>query len=395
MKKYTVSIDNKEYSIPIINSELQDNYISDNDKLRWILDVGQDQLTHKAYYLSKAMEPFNIKTVYLAADKTGLSDENIKNDKLIAEKIGLNPIKNAFKYIKLIRQYKPLHIELLLDIMPWDILFFVVYARLKKIKIVTRCRGGELLEWRNHRSIVRFANKFALKNSNLVLIRELFMVDIIVKNNICPISKVAFFHNHVPVPKKPIQKKFTRNILYLNSLKEFRHPSLMIDIAKELIKRNINFKFIVVGFSEGFMTCFNTNIEERKFTELIEKNNLKNYFEIYKFTNNTTKYYTQSSIFILPSDFVFCNHSLIEAMSHQLVPIVQNVEGSNLIIDNGKNGYLVNNDPIVYADKIEYLFENEDILEEMGKKAYESMLYEFNSNRQAEIILEYYRKNLW
>ena len=82
-------------------------------------------------------------------------------------------------------------------------------------------------------------------------------------------------------------------------------------------------------------------------------------------------------------------------MSYQLVPIVQDVEGSNMIIDNGKNGYLVDNDPIVYADKIEYLFENEDILEGMGKKAYESMLNEFNSNRQAEIILEYYRKNLW
>lgn len=399
-KSYKTTISGIEYNVPIINSFDTDleylqkiqTYLCQNET--WILDVGQDQLTHKAYYLAKEMEKTGTKTVFFAADKTGLSDENIQKDNLIAKKIVFNPIRNAINYIRLIKKYKPIHIELYLDVMPWDLIFFMFYARLKKIPLVSRCRGAEILSWKEHRSIMRLAYKYALRRSNLILIRELYMVNHIINYNICSMKNVCFFHNHTPVPSK-YEKSYSNELLYLNSLKEFRHPSMLIDIALELLKRNIDFKFVVVGFSGGYMTIYNTNIEEENFKKRLKENKLEPYFELHEFSNKTFEYYKRASIFILPADIVFCNHSLLEAMAYQNVPITQKVEGADLIVEDGISGYLVENNPTEYADRIEYLLNNKDLLKEMGENARERICTEFDSNKQAKIITEYYAKNLW
>lgn len=399
-RSYKTTIAGVEYDVPIINSidtdvkylEKVQKYLCKNET--WILDVGQDQLTHKAYYLAKEMEEIGIKTVFFAADKTGLSAENIQKDNLVAKKIVFNPLKNVINYIKLIKKYKPIHIEFYLDVMPWDLIFFVFYARLKKITIVSRCRGAEILNWKEHKKIMRIAYRYTLRRSNLILIRELYMVNHIVNYNICNIKNVCFFHNHTPVPSQ-YEKGYSNELLYLNSLKEFRHPSIMIDIALELLKRNIDFKFVVVGFSGGYMTIYNTNIEEEKFIKRLKESNLESYFELHEFSNRTFEYYKNASIFILPADIVFCNHSLLESMAYQNVPITQKVEGADLIVEDGVSGYLIENDPTEYADRIEYLLNNKDVLKHMGENARERICAEFDSNKQAKIITEYYAKNLW
>lgn len=400
IETYKTTIDGNKYEVPIINRiESESNYLEKirnhfRDKEVWILDAGQDQLTHKAYYLAKEIEKMGIKTVFFAADKTGLSEENIQKDNLTAKKIVFNPIKNAMNFIKLIKKFKPIHIELYLDMMPWDLMFIVFYARLKKISIISRCRGGEILNWNEHRRIFRLAFRYTLRRSDLILIRELYMVNNIVKYNICSMTNVRFFHNHTPVPLK-YEKENNNEILYLNSLKEFRHPTLMIDVALELIRREINFKFIVVGFTDGYMTAFNANVEEEKFIKLIKKNNLESYFELHNFSNKTTEYFRRASIFILPADIVFCNHSLLEAMAYQNVPITQNVEGADLIVEDGVSGYLVENNPIYYAERIDYLFNNKDKLTKMGINARANISKNYDSNKQAQTIIEYYAKNLW
>ncbi|AUD64577.1 hypothetical protein BK011_02365 [Tenericutes bacterium MZ-XQ] len=397
---YKKNINGIEYIVPIINRksiDLDYKMIVDK-KIReieyCILDVGQDQLTHKAYYLSKELEKKGVKTVFFAADKTGLSDENIIKDKLVAKKIVFNPFKNAINYIRLIKKYKPIHIELYLDVMPWDLMFFVFYAKLKKIPIVSRCRGGEILNWTQHRKILRIAYRYTLRRSNIILIRELYMVDHIVKYNICSMKNVNFFHNHTPVPNE-YNKLPTNIILYLNSLKAFRNPYMMIDIALELRKREMDFKFVVVGFTKGYMTAFDANIEETKFITSIKKEKLESYFELHNFSNKTYEYFLDASIFILPTDMVFVNHSLIEAMAYQNVPIIQKSNGGNLIIENEISGFMVEMDHMKYADKIEYLLKNKDVLREMGLNARKKILADFDSSKQAEKILEFYAKNLW
>ena len=47
-----------------------------------------------------------------------------------------------------------------------------------------------------------------------------------------------------------------------------------------------------------------------------------------------------SRYFLLPSDIVFCNNALLEAMAAGVVPLVSDVEGARLIVDDGVNGFV-------------------------------------------------------
>ncbi|OGT09877.1 MAG: hypothetical protein A2X77_04730 [Gammaproteobacteria bacterium GWE2_42_36] len=54
------------------------------------------------------------------------------------------------------------------------------------------------------------------------------------------------------------------------------------------------------------------------------------------------EYYWMAKYFILPSRIVFGNHSLLEAMSYGVVPIVSKTEATNLIVQDGYNGIVFN-----------------------------------------------------
>lgn len=50
--------------------------------------------------------------------------------------------------------------------------------------------------------------------------------------------------------------------------------------------------------------------------------------------------YGRSRFFLLPSEIVFCNNALLEAMAHGVVPLVSDVEGARRIVDDGINGFV-------------------------------------------------------
>ena len=51
-------------------------------------------------------------------------------------------------------------------------------------------------------------------------------------------------------------------------------------------------------------------------------------------------FYLKSKFFVFPSDVVFLNNSLIEAMSYGMVPLISNVQSSELIVDDGIDGFI-------------------------------------------------------
>lgn len=54
------------------------------------------------------------------------------------------------------------------------------------------------------------------------------------------------------------------------------------------------------------------------------------------------EYFQKAKFFILISDYVFGNNSLLEAMSYGVVPIVSNTEATSLIVKDGINGIVFN-----------------------------------------------------
>ena len=96
----------------------------------------------------------------------------------------------------------------------------------------------------------------------------------------------------------------------------------------------MNFAMVGLMGTDGNSDQQNQEMELRQMFLEIDHGYLQSY-------SPPEPYYVRAKFFVFPSDYVFCNYALLEAMSHGVVPIVSRREGSELIIDDGISGILV------------------------------------------------------
>lgn len=81
--------------------------------------------------------------------------------------------------------------------------------------------------------------------------------------------------------------------------------------------------------------------------------------------------YKEADIFILPSTIEGFGMVFLEAMNYGLPVIGSNVGGIPEIIDDGKNGFLVDpENPKEIAEKIRIIFEDEALRNKISENAY-------------------------
>jgi glycosyltransferase involved in cell wall biosynthesis len=122
---------------------------------------------------------------------------------------------------------------------------------------------------------------------------------------------------------------------------------------------------------------------------------LEQQVRILPFTDQPDQYFKRAAIFVLPADIVFCNNSLLEAMAMGVVPIVANVEGADLIVENDVSGYVVERDSVQIAEKIIALLRNDELRRKMAQAAREVIKTRFNSEHTAQALLQFYRNEVW
>lgn len=109
--------------------------------------------------------------------------------------------------------------------------------------------------------------------------------------------------------------------------------------------------------------------------------------------NDLPAYYSLIDVFVHPSLHDGMPNAILEAMACKKCVIATPVGGTKELIENGKNGMLVNvNDANALAEKILQLLDDREQRESLGKSAREFVVSKFKPEKELKANLEVYRR---
>lgn len=154
--------------------------------------------------------------------------------------------------------------------------------------------------------------------------------------------------------------------IFVGRISMYKNLELMADALKILKEKGIDFKTIIVG--GGF--------DLKKFKEIVENNGLTDNFIFtgpVKDRKLLQGYYLRSDLFLFPSTFDTSSLVPVEAAAHKLPTLL--IKGSytaeNIVDD--KNGFLADENANSYAEKIEYIISNKELLRQVGDECHKSV----------------------
>ncbi len=299
-----------------------------------IFVVGIDKFLHKNLYQSQWLANVGLKmSAFIYEKESSYNSTNIENESiklLINNKSYISVFQEILTYL-FINRNKIHHIEVYLG-SPISV-FALIVSKVLNIKSICVERGGLLYyinKWCSR--LTRLSYLISYKLADLIWYKEIFMEPYL-KN--MGLSKMFFLNNAVKIPD--IFDGIIRKIdfLWVNRLVYARHPTWF---AENIIRLQSNYKFNVV--ISGFLGhhAWGPDEDEEKQTRDLLKNKENIILKPY---SDPFEYYKRAKYFVLPADVVFGNYALLEAMSYGVVPIVSDVEGADLIVEDGKNGFIV------------------------------------------------------
>ncbi len=193
------------------------------------------------------------------------------------------------------------------------------------------------------------------------------------------LTKLYFDPNKIVVRNNVKFNRPEKIVLFLNGIKKWRRINLLIEAIPKVTKEIPNSKFLIVGARN--------KAEREKVNLLVKRFKVKNYVELYDWTNEPNAFYERASIFVLPEDLIFCNLNLLEAMERRVPSIVANVKDADKIIQHNENGFLCKQDANDISSYIITLLKNEDTRIRMGKAARQTIIEKFNDEDRMQPIL--------
>lgn len=190
------------------------------------------------------------------------------------------------------------------------------------------------------------------------------------------------------VPEK--QKK----ILYVGKIEERRNVYFLIDVFRELHKKDSNIILTIIGNGEKkykgrFLKDIKLELEAKS---IIYKESVTQ--------KELVKYYEESSLFLFASNYEIFGMVLLEAMFFG-VPVISSINGgSTTIIENGYNGYIIDKcDKGKWVECIVKIINDNDKLKNLSIHASETIRQQYTWSVMADKFLEAYRlaieENKW
>ncbi|WP_300351646.1 glycosyltransferase family 4 protein [Clostridium sp.] len=278
-------------------------------------------------------------------------------------KVGKEFFKTSFKIIKILRKIKTdvIHIHTSIShIVMLGIILNRVNSRFYTIHSMPEFDSPGI---KKHINSVLF-NKFNLKAIAISKTIEMRSKEYFNTSNIICIENgidTSKFNGDDIINRKP------NNILHVGRFVDVKNQEILI---KSVSKIKEEFKLTFVGDGETL----------KKNMDLTNKLCLNEKIKFLGYRNDIANIMNQNSIFVLCSKVEGAPISIVEAMSNGMCIIATNVGGISDFIENGKEGFLLNdNIEESLREKIEYLIKNKEEIVKLGKAAKKkATMYDIN-----------------
>lgn len=186
---------------------------------------------------------------------------------------------------------------------------------------------------------------------------------------------VSYIFNGIPMPtaEKPedwsVPDKYEKKVLCIARLDPPKNHKLFFETAKLLPE----YAFVWIGNQQKV------------------KEHPENVFFLGNFPF-ASRYCQLCDLFMLPSDFEGLPMTIIEAMSYGRPVVASRVGGVAEIVRDGVNGYALENNPALFAEKIRSIFSDTELYSRMTKAAHEIFSSELTSKHMAEEYVKVYKK---
>jgi glycosyltransferase involved in cell wall biosynthesis len=209
---------------------------------------------------------------------------------------------------------------------------------------------------------------YQFRNSRVILLSKLLYPDI---TKFLTKEKVFYCPNGIPVINELNFELLSLNrkaksvveILFLSNMMNEKGVYTLLEACKILYNKGVIFITWFVGPW--------VDIKENEFNNFISNNNLKEnvFYCGTKYDNEKSVHFASADIFSLPTMNDCFPLVVLEAMQYGL-PIISTYEGAiPEIVEDSINGYIVpRKNPVILAEKIEYLINNPQLRIEMGRR---------------------------
>ncbi len=190
--------------------------------------------------------------------------------------------------------------------------------------------------------------------------------------------KVTTVYNGNPIPKiEPnlsfnIPSKYEKTILCIARMEKPKNSNIFLELASLFPQ----YAFVWIG----------------------NQNEVKEHPENVFFMGNipnAAMYNSIADLFILPSNYEGLPIVIIEAMSLGKPIVASDVGGVSELVRNGINGFVVENQVVEFAEKINYILNNEEVMKRFSENSKRIYAEEFTVDRMVNIYKEMYNKILF
>ena len=160
--------------------------------------------------------------------------------------------------------------------------------------------------------------------------------------------------------------------------------------AISILKKTWGENFICL-MPDTFIEPTKASKTQQKILSIIKTEGIEHQCKMMPFNPNIVELFALCDILTFPATNPHFARPVIEASAMKKPVIASNLKAIDELVIDGKTGYLIPADnPQVLAEKVQFLFDNEEECERMGENGHNFARQEFEFNRQMEKIEKVY-----